>query len=137
MTISLLFIMTRILIIEDNLLNMELATDLLEANEFTVYPATTANEGIRLAQQILPDLILMDFGLPDMHGLDATRLLKTNKATARVPIIALTAHAMKGDEKIALSTGCNGYLTKPINTRTFVATILQFLDKDILQKNPK
>lgn len=130
--------MTRILIIEDNLLNMELATDLLEANDFTVYQATTAGEGIRLAQDLLPDLILMDFGLPDMHGLTATGVLKAGEMTARVPIIALTAHAMKGDERVALSAGCNGYLTKPINTRTFVATILQFLtDKIISQENPK
>ena len=119
--------MIRILIIEDNVLNLELVTDLLEENGFIVYQARTAGEGVRVAQHILPDLILMDFGLPDMHGLAATTILKGSEITAHVPVIALTAHAMKGDERGALEAGCNGYFTKPIDTRTFVATLAQFL----------
>lgn len=127
--------MIRILIIEDNLLNLELVTDLLEENGFIVYQARTAGEGVRVAQHILPDLILMDFGLPDMHGLDATRILKNSEITTHVPIIALTAHAMKGDERVALEAGCNGYFTKPIDTRTFVETLTQFLPNKQSQKN--
>ena len=117
----------RILIIEDNLLNLELATDLLEANGFGVSSATTAEEGLRLAQEILPDLVLMDIGLPGMDGLCAIRNLKANPATRHLTIVGLTSHAMKGDEENALAAGCDGYLTKPINTRTFIETIRRFI----------
>jgi len=128
--------MIRILIIEDNLLNLELVTDLLEENGFIVYQARTAGEGVRVAQHILPDLILMDFGLPDMHGLEATAILKQSEITAHVPVIALTAHAMKGDERVALEAGCDGYFTKPIDTRTFVETLTQFLPNPQTQDTP-
>jgi len=117
----------KILIIEDNLLNLELATDLLEANGFVVASARTAEEGLRLAREILPDLVLMDFSLPGMDGLCAAKDLKANPATRGLTVVGLTAHAMKGDEAIALNAGCDGYLTKPINTRTFIATITRFI----------
>lgn len=117
----------RILIIEDNLLNLELATDLLQANGFVVSSAQTAEEGLRLAREILPDLVLMDFGLPSMDGLCATKDLKANPATRHLTVVALTAHAMKGDEEIALNAGCDGHLTKPIDTRTFIETIRRFI----------
>jgi CheY-like chemotaxis protein len=117
----------KILIIEDNLLNLELATDLLEANGFAVASAPTAEEGLELARELEPDLVLMDFGLPGMDGLSATKNLKTDPATRHLTIVGLTAHAMKGDEELALSAGCDGYLTKPIDTRTFVATVKNFL----------
>jgi CheY-like chemotaxis protein len=117
----------KILIIEDNILNLELATDLLEANGFVVASAPTAEEGLRLAREMLPDLVLMDFGLPGMDGLSATKNLKTDPATRHLTIVGLTAHAMRGDEELALNAGCDGYLTKPINTRTFVATVKKFL----------
>ncbi len=117
----------KILIIEDNRLNLELATDLLEANGFIVYSAQTAEEGLRLAGELLPDLVLMDFGLPGMDGLCATQELKANPATRRLTVVGLTAHAMKGDQEIALNAGCDGYLTKPIDTRTFVATLKRFI----------
>jgi two-component system, cell cycle response regulator DivK len=117
----------KILIIEDNLLNLELATDLLEANGFVVSSAQTAEEGLRMAREILPDLVLMDFGLPSMDGLCATRDLKANPATRHLTVVALTAHAMKGDEEIALNAGCDGHLTKPIDTRTFIETIKGFM----------
>lgn len=116
-----------LLIIEDNLLNLELATDLLEATGFVVYSAPTAEEGLRLAQELLPDLVLMDFGLPGMDGLSATKNLKADPATRHLTVIGLTAHAMKGDEAIALAAGCAGYLTKPIDTRTFITTITRFI----------
>ena len=117
----------KILIIEDNLLNLELATDLLEANGFAVASAPTAEEGLELARELEPDLVLMDFGLPGMDGLSATKHLKDDPATSHLAIVGLTAHAMKGDEELALSAGCDGYLTKPIDTRTFVATVKNFL----------
>jgi CheY-like chemotaxis protein len=117
----------QILIIEDNVLNLELATDLLEANGFRVVSAPTAEEGLRLARELLPELVLMDFGLPGMDGLSATKHLKTDPATRQLTVVGLTAHAMKGDAELALNAGCDGYLTKPIDTRTFVATITQFL----------
>jgi CheY-like chemotaxis protein len=117
----------QILIIEDNLLNLELATDLLEANGFAVASAPTAEEGLRLARELSPDLVLMDFGLPGMDGLSATRRMKNDPATRHLTIVGLTAHAMKGDEELALNAGCDGYLTKPIDTRSFVATVNNFL----------
>jgi CheY-like chemotaxis protein len=117
----------KILIIEDNLMNLELATDLLEANGFAVSSAQTAEEGLRLAQEILPDLVLMDFGLPGMDGLCATKDLKANPGTRHLTVVGLSAHAMKGDEEIALKAGCDGYLTKPIDTRTFIKSITRFI----------
>ena len=116
-----------ILIIEDNLLNLELATDLLEANGFVVASAQTAEEGLRLAREILPDLVLMDFSLPGMDGLTANRNLKADPATRQLVVVGLTANAMKGDAETALNAGCDGYLTKPIDTRTFIATVTQFI----------
>ena len=124
----------KILIIEDNLLNLELATDLLEANGFVVSSAQTAEEGLRLAREILPDLVLMDFGLPGMDGLCATKDLKANPATRHLTVVGLTAHAMKGDEEIALNAGCDGYLTKPIDTRTFIETITRFIASATLRQ---
>ncbi len=122
----------RILVIEDNALNMELVTDLLEAGGFEVCQARNAEDGMAHARS-RPDLILMDLGLPDMDGLTATRALRSNPETASVPIIALTAHAMKGHEKAALEAGCAGYLTKPIDTRSFAATVTSFLADKVLR----
>jgi CheY-like chemotaxis protein len=116
-----------ILIIEDNLLNLELATDLLEASGFVVHSAQTAEEGLRVARELLPDLVLMDFSLPGMDGLSAARNLKADPATRHQAVVGLTANAMKGDEEAALNAGCDGYLIKPIDTRTFVATVTEFI----------
>jgi CheY-like chemotaxis protein len=116
----------KILIIEDNKLHLELATDLLEANGFVVSSAHTAEEGLRMARQMAPDLVLMDLGLPGMDGLCATKELKANPATRHLIVIGITAHAMKGDQEIALRAGCDGYLTKPIDTRRFVESIQAF-----------
>ena len=116
----------KILIIEDNLLNLELATDLLEANGFVVYSAQTAEEGLRLAHELLPDLVLMDFSLPGMDGLSATKNLKQNPATRQLIVAGLTANAMKGDEELALAAGCDAYLTKPIDTGKLLEQIKVF-----------
>ena len=117
----------KILIIEDNEFNLELATDLLEANGFLVVSSRTAEEGLRLAREISPDLVLMDLGLPGMNGLCATKNLKANPATRQLIVVGITAHAMKGDQEICLQAGFDGYLTKPIDTRTFIESISRFM----------
>jgi CheY-like chemotaxis protein len=127
----------KILIIEDNVLNLELATDLLEANGFVVASAPTAEEGLRLARELLPDLVLMDFSLPGMDGLSATKHLKADPATRHLAVVGLTANAMKGDEELALNAGCDGYLTKPIDTRTFVAAVKTLLASSNLRQPKK
>ena len=116
-----------ILIIEDNLLNLELATDLLESHGFVVASAQTAEEGLRHASALLPDLVLMDFSLPGMDGLTATRKLKADPATRHLIVVGLTANAMKGDAQTALAAGCDGYLTKPIDTRSFISTVTRLV----------
>jgi CheY-like chemotaxis protein len=118
---------TQILVIEDNFVNLELVTDLLEANGFSVLHARTAEEGLRLARELVPDLVLMDLSLPGMDGLAATKAMKADSSTCHVPVIALTAHAMRGDEAAALSAGCDGYLSKPIDTRSFPLKVATFI----------
>ena len=115
--------MARILIVEDNPENMLPAVQLLEASGHRVFPATTAETGLMLARRELPDLILMDIQLPGMDGLEATRLLKGDAATRDIPVIALTALAMKGDEERILAAGCDAYIAKPIAYRAFLETI--------------
>lgn len=116
-----------ILIVEDNELNLELATDLLESAGYVVRQARTAEEAIHAARTTKPQLILMDIGLPGMDGLAATRLLKADPATRQIPVLAVTSHAMKGDEEKARAAGCTGYMTKPIDTRTFPKTVARML----------
>jgi CheY-like chemotaxis protein len=128
---------SRVLVIEDNPLNLELVTDLLQAGGHIVWQAQTAEEGLRLARENLPDVILMDLSLPGMDGLAATKALRAEPATERVPIIALTAHAMRGDEETALNAGCDGYLAKPIDTRTFVASVAAFIAAANLRRTQK
>ena len=124
-----------ILVIEDNPLNWELVRDLLEANKFIVVHAPNAKEGICMAREILPDLILMDFGLPDLDGLSATRQLKSDPVTFTIPVIGVTAHAMKGDEEQAMHAGCDGYMTKPIDIKTFGTTIAAILSGVSIKRN--
>ena len=119
----------RILVVEDNPVNMELVVDLLEASGFLTVQADNAEDGIRMAQGERPDLILMDVALPGMDGLTATAILRQQPLTAHIPIVALTAHAMRGDEEKALAVGCIGYITKPINTRSFTRMVAEFADK--------
>ncbi len=113
----------RILIIEDNPINLELARELLELSGYEVIEADTAREGIRLARETRPDLILMDVGLPDMDGLAATRRIKADPALTEIPIVALSAHAMARDRELAMEAGCDGYVVKPIDTRKFVEDV--------------
>ena len=106
--------MARILVIEDSPANMELAVLLLEEAGYSVFSAMDAEAGLLLARTEQPDLILMDIHLPGMDGLEATTLLKQNNATRAIPVIALTAMAMRGDEQRILAAGCDGYIAKPL-----------------------
>ncbi len=117
----------KILVIEDNAVNMELVCDLLEMAGYDIIQAADAESGIKVADKEQPDLILMDISLPGMDGLQATRVLKQRQSARQIPVVALTAHAMKGDEDKVLEAGCNGYITKPINTREFSRQIEKFL----------
>jgi two-component system, cell cycle response regulator DivK len=115
--------MAKILIIEDNPANMTLTTFLLESVGHTILCAQNAEHGLALAHAELPSLILMDIQLPGMDGLEATALLKKNEATRGIPVVALTALAMKGDEERMRDAGCDGYVAKPIRYEEFLATI--------------
>ena len=115
--------MAKVLIVEDNPANMPLAVFLLESAGHTVLTATDAEAGLTLARGQQPDLILMDIQLPGMDGLEATVLLKRDEATRAIPVIALTALAMKGDEERIRAAGCDGYIAKPLAYRDFLATI--------------
>ena len=117
----------KILLVEDNPMNRELTIDLLEMAGYTVLQAETAEEGIALARAERPALILMDISLPGMDGLNATKILKQGPGTRIIPIVALTAHAMKGDETRALAAGCDGYITKPIDTRRLPTIVARFI----------
>jgi len=115
--------MAKVLIVEDNPANMKLAKFLLQSVGHTVLSATDAEAGLTLARGEQPNLILMDIQLPGMDGLEATGLLKRDEATRYIPVIALTALAMKGDEERIRAAGCDGYIAKPMGYQDFLATI--------------
>lgn len=118
-----------ILVIEDNELNMKLVRSLLKIDRYHVLEACDAQTGIELARKQKPDLILMDIQLPGIDGLIATKKIKEDPDLKDIPIIALTAHAMSGDEKKAHDAGCDGYICKPIHTRSFLGIISQFFSR--------
>jgi two-component system cell cycle response regulator DivK len=115
--------MATVLIVEDNPANMKLAVFLLRSAGHTVISATDAEAGLTLARDEQPHLILMDIQLPGIDGLEATRLLKRDDATRAIPVIALTALAMKGDEERIRAAGCDSYIAKPMRYQEFLATI--------------
>jgi two-component system cell cycle response regulator DivK len=115
--------MVTVLIVEDNPANMTLAIFLLESAGYTVINATNAEAGLTLARDEQPNLILMDTQLPGMDGLEATTLLKGDNATRAIPVIALTALAMKGDEERIRAAGCDGYIAKPLAYKDFLSVI--------------
>ena len=115
--------MAKILVVEDNPANMTLAVFLLQSVGHLVLSATDAEAGLRSARSEQPDLILMDIQLPGMDGLQATVLLKKDAATKAIPVIALTALAMKGDEERIRAAGCDGYIAKPMRYQEFLTTI--------------
>ena len=120
--------MSKILVVEDNPTNMTLATFLLKSAGHTVISATDGEAGVTMARVERPDLILMDIQLPGMDGLAATALLKRDDATRSIPVIALTALAMKGDEERIRAAGCDGYVAKPLRYQEFLATVAAQLE---------
>jgi two-component system cell cycle response regulator DivK len=119
----------RILIVEDHPLNMKLLRDLLEAHGYETLETGDGLEALNLARQSRPDLILMDLQLPDVSGLEVTRWLRQDSGTRSIPIIAVTAFAMREDEKKALDSGCNAYIAKPISIRRVLDVVASFLGK--------
>src|SRR6202162_3684809 len=115
--------MAKVLVVEDNAGNMKLTTFLLQSAGHTVLGAATAEAGLALARDEQPNLILMDIQLPGMDGLEATAVLKRDAATRAIPVIALTALAMKGDEERIRAAGCDGYIAKPLAYKDFLAVI--------------
>jgi len=120
--------MKRILVVEDDPLIMNLIVILLEREGYEVIQCPTAEEGIAAATRSPPDLVLMDVALPGMDGLAATQILKRQEETKRVPVIALTAQAMKQDGEKAARAGCDGFIVKPLSTRDFISDVARFLD---------
>lgn len=117
----------RVLVVEDNPVNMQLAVFVLKAAGFEVDSAPDARDAIDKARANPPAVILMDVELPEMDGLTATRELKADPATAGIPVVALTANAMRGDRERCLEAGCVGYISKPIDVKSFAATVGSFL----------
>lgn len=122
--------MARILIVEDNEMNRDMLSRRLQKRGFEVSIAEDGQAGVDLAKELMPDLVLMDMSLPVIDGWEATRTLRADPATTSLPIIALTAHAMPGDEQKALDAGCNDYDTKPIDLARLLAKINDCLTGD-------
>ena len=119
----------KVLVIEDNELNMKLVRGLLSLSscQYQMLEATDAETGILMAHKHRPDLILMDIQLPGINGLEASKIISTDVDLKDIPIIALTSYAMQGDEEKAKKAGCIGYITKPIDTKTFTERIGKYL----------
>lgn len=117
-----------VLIVEDNELNMKLFRDLVEASGYHSITTRNGLNVLELARQHKPNLILMDIQLPEISGLDVTRQLKADSDLASIPVIAVTAFAMKGDEERIRQGGCEEYMSKPISVPQFIETIKRFLD---------
>ena len=128
--------MATILIIEDNYLNMKLAIMLLRTARHDTIQAVDAESGLALARDRQPDLVLLDIQLPGMDGLTATRCLKDGATTRHIPVIAMTALAMKGDEERILAAGCDAYVAKPLDYRVFLSTVAQLLTRRGLAWQP-
>lgn len=116
-----------VLIVEDNELNMKLFRDLLEAHGYSTLQTRNGIEALSLARDHRPDLILMDIQLPEVSGLDVTKWLKEDDELKQIPVIAVTAFAMKGDEERIREGGCEAYISKPITVSMFLDTIRQFI----------
>ncbi|WP_026318932.1 response regulator [Amorphus coralli] len=120
----------RVLIVEDNELNMKLFHDLLEASGYEVVESRNGTTAIALARSERPDLIIMDIQLPEVSGLDVTRQIKQDDELKAIPVIAVTAFAMKGDEERIRQGGCEAYLSKPISVDKFLETVRTFIGAD-------
>jgi two-component system, cell cycle response regulator DivK len=116
-----------VLIVEDNELNMKLFNDLLEAHGFRTLQTRDGMEALKLAREHRPDLIVMDIQLPEVSGLDVTKWLKEDDHLREIPVIAVTAFAMKGDEEKIREGGCEDYIAKPISVTKFLETVQKYL----------
>ena len=112
-----------VLVVEDNELNLKLLNDILEYHGYTVFTSRLGAPALELARQYSPDLILMDIQLPDISGMEAARRLKGDEQTRTIPIIAVTAFAMSGDEAKILASGCDAYVSKPFNVVEFLKVV--------------
>ena len=122
--------MHTVLIVEDNDKNMKLARDVLQARGYGTIEATTGEDGVRLARERLPDLVLMDIHLPGISGIEALARLRADPATAKIPVIAVTASVMQQDRKVILEAGFDSYLGKPLNLAEFLAAVNAALAKN-------
>ena len=113
----------KVLIVEDNALNMRLFSDLLEASGYATLQCVDGAKAVGIALEETPDLIIMDIQLPEVSGLDITRWLKDDERTSEIPVLAVTAFAMRTDEELVREAGCEGYLSKPIQVRSFLKTV--------------
>ena len=121
--------MSTVLIVEDNDKNMKLARDVLQAKGYQTLEAVTGEEGVRLAREKKPDLVLMDIQLPGINGIEALRQLRADPATAGIPVIAVTASAMTQDRQKILAAGFDAYQSKPISIRPFLDLVREVLDR--------
>lgn len=120
----------KVMIVEDNELNMKLFRDLIEASGYETVRTRNGLEALDLARQHKPDLILMDIQLPEVSGLEVTKWLKDDDDLRDIPVIAITAFAMKGDEERIREGGCEAYLSKPISVAKFLATVRRYIGED-------
>jgi len=120
--------MTTLLLVEDNEMNRDAISRLLERRGFTVLTAEDGERGLQVCHEALPDLVLMDLGLPGIDGFEVTRQLKADARTARIPVVALTARAMKSDQEAALAAGCDDYDTKPVDLARLIGKIRALLE---------
>ena len=116
-----------VLVVEDNELNMKLFHDLLEAHGYNILQTKDGMDALRIAREHKPDLILMDIQLPEVSGLEVTKWLKEDEDLKSIPVIAVTAFAMKGDEEKIRDGGCEAYIAKPISVTNFLETVRKFL----------
>jgi len=116
-----------VLIVEDNELNMKLFRDLLEAHGYRTSGTSNGHEALNLVRQMRPDLILMDIQLPEVSGLEVTKWLKEDDSLKTIPVVAVTAFAMKGDEEVIRQGGCEAYISKPISVTSFLETVRRFI----------
>lgn len=119
----------KVLIVEDNELNMKLFADLLDAHGYETRETREGLKAISIARDFMPDLILMDIQLPEVSGLEVTKWIKDDETLAHIPVVAVTAFAMKGDEKRIRDGGCEAYIAKPITVTSFLATIRKLVEE--------
>lgn len=120
--------MSTILIVEDNEKNMKLARDVLQSKGYTTLEAVTGEDGVRMAMETKPDLVLMDIQLPGINGIEALRRVRADPACARIPIVAFTASVTPTDRSQISAAGFDGFLSKPINLREFIETVKRVLE---------